>query len=114
MILTCFEKITTISVQAIIAKNTLISIIQSLPEGEFNNFINSNLHYSVKVHSMLKNGILVQQFNYNINISLYNLGKNSIVYMLFQNNTNNTINNIYIGSASNASNRIGQHYDTRS
>jgi len=90
-----------------IAKNTLVEMINSLTPGPFLSFIQKNITYDVE--------ILRKDINDKINTSttsitapLKNVTKNSSVY-IFQ-----TPNGIYIGSASNTFNRIGQHEDSLS
>lgn len=101
--------IKNINNNAQIAIDTLVQIIDSVNEGSFKTFVEKSVNYHVKVIGSTTSTIVVGIDTQEICSAFYGLTENSIVYTL---HLKNDTSNYYIGSASNAINRIGQHFDS--
>lgn len=98
--------------QALKALQTLIDMINSLPEGPFLDFLNNYVKYSVTQGEAptigLDGKILFNSVEYFSQPLKYSMSVYSSVYCL---SGITDTRNYYIGSASNTVNRIGQHRD---
>lgn len=99
-----------LSPHAVKALQTLIDMINSLPEGPFLDFLNNYVKYSVTPEATigLDGTIIHNNIQYLSGNLMSSMAKDSSVYCL--SGVTDTLN-YYIGSASNTLNRITQHQD---
>lgn len=99
-----------ITPRALEAKEVLIKMFNSVPEGVFLDFLTRFVKYDVTLGNVsVVNGKLMCFNGKPLLGILKGVGYNSIIYMLYN---KNIIEVYYIGSASNAINRLGQHQDS--
>ena len=93
---------------ALQAKDTLVKMFESVPKGVFIDFLKEYVRYEVIVNANVVNNRLIPSVNTMLLNSLKGVGTNSIIYILYHKDITDTY---YIGSASNALSRLGQHQD---